>query len=353
MKSLVKASVVSLAMAATAAFSAGTAQASDAIKIAFLMPCIQCADRWETKDRPFFIEAVKALDPSIEVIALNADGDGDRQISQGQSVLAQGVKAIVINTIGETTAVPVVKQAQMEGVPVIAYDGLMVGVVTEGFVTFNNELVGVLQAQYLVDQLGEGAKIAIINGEQFCAACRAFKDGAHKVLDPLAADGKIEIVYEAEAKGWLAANAQRAMEQALTANNDMIDGVVAANDTLAQGTIAALKGANLVGKVLVTGQDASDAAIVNILNGEQTMTVYKSLQEQAGAAARGAVALARGEDVSGIFPDTVATEWGDVPALLLQPTVVDVANIGSTVIKDGFTKKEDVCTGTAAQACNF
>ena len=333
---------------------AGTsALAADAIKIAFLMPCTQCADRWETKDRPFFIEAVKEIDPSIEVIALNAEGDGNRQIAQGESVLAQGVKVIVINTIGETTAVPIVRQAQREGVPVIAYDGLMVGVATEGFVTFNNELVGVLQAQYLVDQLGDGARIAIVNGEQFCAACRAFKVGAHKVLDPLADAGKIEIVHEAEAKGWLAANAQRAIEQALTATNEQIDGVVAANDTLAQGVIAALKGSNLAGKVLVTGQDASDAAIVNILNGEQTMTVYKSLQQQAGAAARGAVALARGEDVSGIFPEVIETEWGDVPALLLQPTVVDVGNIGETVIMDGFTKREDVCTGTAAQACTF
>ena len=338
----------------SAAMIAGIgAAAAETTKIAFLMPCIQCADRWETKDRPFFIEAVKALDPSIEVIALNADGDGNRQIAQGESVLAQGVKAIVINTIGETTAVPVVRQAQREGVPVIAYDGLMVGVVTEGFVTFNNELVGVLQAQYLVDHLEPGARIAIVNGEQFCAACRAFKVGAHKVLDPLAEAGEIEIVYEAEAKGWLAANAQRAIEQALTATGDDIDGVVAANDTLAQGVIAALKGAGLEGKVLVTGQDASDAAIVNILNGLQAMTVYKSLQEQAAAAARGAVALARGEDVSEIFPDMVMTESGDVPSLLLQPTVVDIANIGETVIKDGFTQREDVCTGTAAQACTF
>ena len=352
MKTSVKWPLAAFGLAATM-FLGSTAHSADATKIAFLMPCTQCADRWETKDRPFFIESVKALDPSIEVIALNAEGDGNRQIAQGESVLAQGVKAIVINTIGETTAVPVVRQAQREGVPVIAYDGLMVGVVTKGFVTFNNELVGVLQAQYLVDNLGDGAKIAIINGEQFCAACRAFKVGAHKVLDPLAADGKIEIVHEAEAKGWLASNAQIAMEQALTANNDMIDGVVAANDTLAQGVIAALRGANLEGKVLVTGQDASDAAITNILNGLQTMTVYKSLQQQAAAAAKGAVTLANGEDVSGIFPDVVVTELGDVPALLLQPTVVDISNIGATVIRDGFTMKENVCKGTAAQACNF
>ena len=326
---------------------------AETIKIAFLMPCTECADRWEMKDRPFFIDAVKAIDPSIEVIALNAEGDGNRQIAQGESVLAQGVKAIVINTIGETTAVPIVKKAELEGVPVIAYDGLMSGVVTQGYVSFNNQYVGELQAQWLVDNLHKGANVAIINGEQFCGACRAFKVGAHKVLDPLDADGTINIVYEGEAKGWIPANAQRLMEQALTANDDKIDAVVAANDGLAQGIIAALKGAGLNGKVLVTGQDASDAGITNILIGDQSMTVYKSLQAQAQAAAKGAVAMAKGQDASSIFPSTVVSDAGNVPALLLEPMAVDKTNIASTVIKDGFTLKENVCIGEAASACNF
>ena len=326
---------------------------AETIKIGFLMPCTECADRWEMKDRPFFIEAVKAIDPSIEVIALNAEGDGNRQIAQGESVLAQGVKVIVINTIGETTAVPIVKNAELEGVPVIAYDGLMSGVVTQGYVSFNNQYVGELQAQWLVDNLSKGANVAIINGEQFCDACRAFKVGAHKILDPLDADGTINLVYEGEAKGWIPANAQRLMEQALTANDDKIDAVVAANDGLAQGIIAALKGAGLNGKVLVTGQDASDAGITNILIGDQSMTVYKSLQAQAQAAAKGAVALAKGQDVSSIFPSTVVSDAGNVPALLLEPMAVDKTNIASTVIKDGFTLKENVCIGDAAGACNF
>ena len=138
----------------------------------------------------------QAIDPSIEVIALNAEGDGNRQIAQGEAVLAQGVKAIVINTIGETTAVPIVKKAELEGVPVIAYDGLMSGVVTQGYVSFNNQYVGELQAQWLVDNLPKGANVAIINGEQFCDACRAFRTGAHKVLDTLDADGTINIVVK-------------------------------------------------------------------------------------------------------------------------------------------------------------
>jgi len=328
-------------------------KAADPIKIAFLMPCTKCADRWETKDRPFFIDYVKQIDPSIEVLAVNAEGDGNRQISQGEAALTQGVKVIVVNTIQEGTAAPIVRAAQKEGVKVIAYDGLIKGVVPEGYVSFDNQQVGVLQAQYLVDHLPEGARIAIINGDQVCDACRAFKIGAHKVLDPLVAAGKINVVYESDTKDWLAANAQRSVEQALTANNDQIDGIVAANDTLAQGAIAALKARQLNGKVLVTGQDASDAAISHILEGDQAMTVYKALQAQAKAAAEGAVALAKGEDASAIFNQKVTTDAGEVPSLLLKPTVVDKSNVGDTVIKDGFTKKEAVCKGAAAAACTF
>jgi D-xylose transport system substrate-binding protein len=344
-----------LAALGIAAIAAGSQPATAApVKIAFLMPCTKCADRWETKDRPFFIEAVKALDPTIEVLAVNAEGDGSRQIQQGEAALTQGAKVIVVNTIQEGTAAPIVRQAKKEGVPVIAYDGLIKGVVPEGYVSFNNLQVGEIQAQYIVDHLPAGAtNVAVINGDQVCDACRAFKIGAHKVLDPLVAAGKIKIVYEADTKDWLADNAQREMEQALTANNDKIDGVVAANDTLAQGVIAALKGRHLNGKVLVTGQDASDAAISHILQGDQSMSVYKALQAQAQAAAQGAVALAKGQPVDAIFTTKVHTDAGDVPALLLKPTIVDKSNIADTVIKDGFTKKENVCKGAAASACNF
>ena len=122
---------------------------------------------------------------------------------------------------------------------------------------------------------------------------------------------------------------------------------------LAYSIIAALKGAGMNGKVLVTGQDASDAGITNILIGDQSMTVYKSLQAQAKAAAEGAVAMAKGEDTSSIFPETVVSDAGNVPALLLQPMAVDKLNIASTVIKDGFTMKEKVCIGDAAKECDF
>jgi D-xylose transport system substrate-binding protein len=329
------------------------ALAQDPVKIGFLSPCTQCSDRWEQKDRPFFIEAVKRLDPTIEIIATNAQGDQNRLIAQAEAALAQGADVLVVNTIQENGAVPIIEAAHRQGVPVIAYDALIRGAVPDGYISFNNEEVGRLQAQFVLDHVPEGGNVVLINGEQFCDACRAFKRGAHAVLDEADASGRINLVFEGEAKGWLPANAQALMEQALTQTNNEVAGVVAANDGLAQGVIAALTNVGLNGKVVVTGQDATDAALTNILIGDQTMTVYKALQIQAGAAAEAAVALARKQDISSVFPDTVNNETGDVASLLLKPGIVTVHNLESTVIADGYAQKEKICVGPAADKCNF
>lgn len=327
--------------------------AQDGIKIAFLMPCTQCSDRWEQKDRPFFIDAVKQLDPTIQVIATNAQGDQNKLIAQAEAALAQGAKVLVVNSIQENGAVPIIEDAHKQGVPVIAYDALMRGAVEDGYISFNNEEVGRLQAQFVVDHVPQGANVVLINGEQFCDACRAFKRGAHAVLDAANTSGRIKLAFEGEAKGWLPANAQAIMEQALTQTNNQVAGVVAANDGLAQGVIAALTNVGLNGKVVVTGQDATDAGLTNILAGDQTMTVYKALQAQAGAAAKAAVALAKGQDASSVFPDKVDNGSGQVASLLLKPAVVTVDNIKDTVIADGFAQKDKICVGPAADKCNF
>ena len=331
------------------------AQAGDAktITIGFLLPCTKCADRFEQKDRPFFIDSVAKIDPSIKVIVTNAEGDTARQLAQGEAALTRGANVLVIIPIEERPAAPIVDMAHRQHTPVLVYDGMIEGALPDAYVSFDNQKVGELQAQYAVDHIPPGGSIAVINGDQTCDPCRAFRRGAHAVLVPLAAAGRIKLVYEADAKDWLASNAQREVEQALTATDDRIDAIVAANDTLAQGVIAALKARKLNGMVVVTGQDASNAAIEHILLGDQTMTVYKDLRAQAAAAAKGAVALAKGEEIASLFPTLVANDKGKIPSLLLAPIVVERSNIAETVIKDGYTKKQDVCKGAAARECNF
>ncbi len=343
---------VLLAMISVATISR-PCSAGEPIKIALLLPCTLCADRFEQKDRPLFEQAVKELDPSAIVIVTNAEGEPSKQLAQAEAALAQGANVLIEIPIESRAAAAVVEAAHREKVPVVAYDGIVVGALPDAYVSFDNEKVGALQAQYAVDHSPVGASIAIINGDQYCDPCRAFKRGTHAVVDPLAAAGKIKVPYETDTKDWLAANAQRETEQALTVTNDRIDAVVAANDTLAQGVIAALTERGLAGKVVVTGQDASDAAIAHILEGAQTMTVYKPLALEAAAAAKAALKLARREDLGSSFAERVRNDIGEVPSILLTPIAVDRSNIAATVIRDGFTRREDVCKGLAAAHCNF
>lgn len=331
--------------------SSTSSSASKKIVIGWLSPDATTSTRWDTQDRPNFLKDVAALDRSAKVIANDANTQAQQQ-QQAEADLAQGANVLVINPITADGAAPIVAQAQQDSVPVLAYDGLLTTSKIQGYVSYDSEKVGEIQAQYLADHLKAGSTIVIINGAQTCDSCINFKKGAHKVLDPLFASGKFKLGYEADTPDWLTSNAQQETEQALTKLNNNVAGILAANDGLAQGVIAALKEQNLQGKVLVTGQDATIPGLQDILTGSQTMTVYKNIPKEAQAAAEAAVALAEGKKPTSL-KTTVSNSVGSVPALLLTPEAVDKSNLATTVIKDKFVSKAQLCTGAVAASCNF
>ena len=342
--------VVLLALAGCGSGSSGDSQT---LKIAFLMPCSTCADRFENQDKPLFIKAVHDIDPNIAVIANNAQGSSATQLSQAESALTNGANVIVVSPFDEAAGAAIVAKASAQHVPVVSYDGLVTGAKPDYYVSFQNEKVGELQAQYLADHVKDGGVIVMINGSQDIAPGRDFKAGAHKVLDPLFQSGKLKLGFEADTQAFDTSKAQAETEQALTKLNDQVDGVLVANDGMAGGVITALTARKLNGKVLVTGQDASDAGLQRILSGDQSMTVYKAIKDEAEAAAKIAVALAKG-DKSGadaVATTTVNNGVADVPSVLLTPIVVTRDNIFSTVIADGFTTKDKICVGPAAAQC--
>lgn len=312
--------------------------------IAFLMPCSTCADRFEGQDKPLFIEAVRKLDPAAKVIANNAQGSAEAQISQAEAALTNGANAIVVSPFTEAAGAAIVDKAKAQRVPVVSYDGLITGAPADFYISFQNEKVGELQAKFLADHLPPGATIAVINGSQDIAPGRQFKAGARKALDPLVAAGRLVIGYEADIQGFDPAKAQAAMEQGLTKLNDKVDGVLVANDGMAGAVITALTARHLNGKVLVTGQDASDAGLQRILAGDQTMSVYKAIKQEAEAAAKVAIALSGGQaqNVKAMATASVDNGAGQVPAILLEPVVVTRDNIDDTVIADGFTTLERI-----------
>jgi D-xylose transport system substrate-binding protein len=352
---LALASVGLLALALTGCTTTAPADGGgdDDIVIAFLMPCSTCADRFESKDKPYFEEAVKAIDPSITVIANNAQGDAATQLQQAEAALTNGADVIVVSPFTAEAGASIVAKAEAAGAAVVAYDGSIEGAVPAAYVSFQNKSVGEMQGQYLLDNLPEGATVAMINGDITSGPGREFKEGAHSVLDPAFESGRLVLGYESDTPGFDPAAGQRSMEQGLTQLGDNVQGVIAPNDGLANAVIVALTARGLNGSVLVTGQDATDAGLTSIILGDQSMTVYKSIRDEARAAAEIAVALAKGDTdtVKSLATSTVNNGTGDIPAVLLDGSVVTIENIADTVIKDGFTTKEKICVGAAEALC--
>jgi D-xylose transport system substrate-binding protein len=311
-------------------------------KVALLLPESKTT-RYESLDRPLFTEALKTACANCELIYSNADQDASKQQQQAEAALTQGAKVLVLDPVDGKAAAAVVASANAQNVPVIAYDRFIEG--ANYYVSFENEAVGKLQAQTLVDILKASGKtsgnLAMINGSPTDPNAADFKKGAHSVLD----SSGFKIAAEFDTPDWSPDKAQAWMEGQLSAIKNGLVGVYAANDGTAGGAIAALKGGGVKPLPPVTGQDSELAAIQRIIAGDQAMTIYKAVKPQAEAAAKAAVAL-----VNGGKPESTTDKSG-VPSTILDPVAVTKANINDTVVKDGIYKVSDICTASFAAAC--
>jgi D-xylose transport system substrate-binding protein len=293
-------------------------------------------ERWQ-HDRDIFVARAKEL--GADVLEQVANSDDNLQIQQAENLLTQGVDVLVVIPHNGQAAAAIVESAKRQNVPVICYDRLITGADTDLYISFDNEKVGELQAKYLLERAPKGNYI-LIEGAPTDNNAKLYEEGQRKILKPAEDRGDIKIVFSQPSREWLAAEAQKNTENALTQNNNNVVAVVAANDGTAGGAIAALEEQKLAGKVLVSGQDAELAAVQRIVAGTQTMTVYKPIKPLATRAAEAAVGMAKGEK-----PQTNATIPNgkkDVPSILLDPIAVDKNNVVDTVIKDGYQKLEDV-----------
>lgn len=315
----------------------------EAIKIALLLPETKTA-RYETQDRPLFEAKVKELDPDIEILYSNANQDAALQQSQADAALTNGANVLVLDPVDSASAASIVTKAKAAGVPVISYDRLILNADVDYYISFDNEQVGKLQGQALLDKItadgNAGKTIVMINGSPTDNNATLFKAGAHSVLD-----GKVIIGAEYDTPDWSPDQAQTEMDQAITKlGKDGFVAVYCANDGTCGGAIAAMKGAGIDPKTRpTTGQDAELAGIQRILLGEQYMTIYKAIKPEAETAAELAVALAKGEEPpSSMTMVGVNNKMKDVDSILLAPVVVTKETIKTTVVADGFWKVEDI-----------
>ncbi|MBO0846525.1 MAG: substrate-binding domain-containing protein [Nocardioides sp.] len=317
-------------------------------KVGVILPDTTSSTRYVQYDAPLLTKALKAagITPDVQ----NAQGDKNKQASIAQSMIGEGVKVLIIDSIDAASGAGIEKEAQKAGVQVIDYDRVNLGGTAPYYVSFDNEDVGKLQAQTLLDCLKQqgvdSPKIIMMNGgTDVDNNAVLFQKGAHEVFDQNGTD----IVAEQTVKGWDVANAAPAFNQALTAAGGQVDGVLAANDDIANAVIGVLKTNGLNGKVAVTGQDSAVLGLQNIVTGQQSMTVFKNVKLEANAAAQLAIALIAGKDPAAAgmqltkFDDPQSPSH-NIQALLLPAQVITQANVDD-VVKAGALTTSQICKG--------
>ena len=309
--------------------------------IALLLPESKTT-RYESFDKPLFEKKVAELCSDCKVDYYNADQDSAKQAQQVDTALGKGTKVLVLDPVDGKAAAAYVDSAHQSKAKVIAYDRFIAG--ADYYMSFDNETVGKLQAQSLADAMGKKGNILMLNGAPTDPNAAQFKKGAHSVID-----SKLTILKggEFDNPDWSADNAQKFVTSKLGQFRGKIDGIYAANDDQAGGSVAALTGGGYKEDALppITGQDASIPGIQRVLDGTQAMTIYKPIPIEANTAAETAVKLVNGDDVS----DT--TDYQGVKSFIFDPIVVTKDNVKDTVIKDKFYKPSDICTGQYASAC--
>jgi D-xylose transport system substrate-binding protein len=313
----------------------GKQTSSGTLKIGFLMDSLK-VERWQTDLDRF---QKRAAELGADVLVETAEGDDELQLRQAEKLLDSGVKALVLVPHDADKAVRIVRAAKAKQVPLLCYERLVRDPDVTFFIGVDALTIGLLQADFLSQQAPKGNYV-LIGGSPTDINAKILHDGQMRILKPFVDRGDIRIVSDTWSKDWDPSEAYAHMSEAIESSKGDITAVVASNDGTAGGAIQALEDHKLAGKVLVSGQDADLAAIIRILEGTQSMTVYKPLSSQAKLAAEAAVASAKGEAAK----TTAAVSIGNktIPAILLNPVVVTKDNVKQTVIKDGFQNLETI-----------
>ncbi|MER6592786.1 substrate-binding domain-containing protein [Micromonospora purpureochromogenes] len=321
-------------------------------KIGVILPDSRTSARWEGADRRFLEEAFDAagIDSDIQ----NAQGDKSQFSNIAEQMITNGATVLMIVNLDSGTGKAVLEKARSQGIATIDYDRLTLGGSAQYYVSFDNEAVGKLQGQGLTRCLTEqGARkpvVAFLNGSPTDNNATLFKSGYDAVLKPKFDAGEFRRGPDQSVPDWNNAQAGVIFEQMLTQTEGRIDGVLAANDGLGNAAISVLKKNKLNGRIPVTGQDATTQGLRNILAGDQCMTVYKAIKDEAKAAADLAIALANGERKETGQTVRDPESGRAVDAILLTPRAIYADDV-KDVIADGFVTRDEVCSGEYAKLC--
>jgi D-xylose transport system substrate-binding protein len=302
-------------------------------------------ERWKTDEAAI----KKALDAAgAKYISADAQGSPSKQLTDVESLISKGANVLVILAMDSEAILPAVKKANDEGIPVIAYDRLIESP-NVLYITFDNVGVGRMMAKAILAAKPAG-NYAFIKGDKGDPNANFLFSGITEVLKPAMDAGKVKNVGESYTDGWKPDNAQKNMEQILTKNNNKVDAVVAENDGMAGGAVAALTAQGMAGSVPVSGQDGDHAAINRVAAGTQTVSIWKDARDLGKVSAEAAVALAQGKkmtDIANVKPFSGGAKHITVSGILLTPLAVTKDNL-NVIVDKGWITKSEVCAGVDA-----
>lgn len=305
-------------------------------KIGFLLPNL--TDARYPKDRDFLAAKVKELGGTVEIG--DANNDPNLQEQQAKQMLDNGVKVLVVTAVNQNLAAAIVRMAHDKGVKVIAYERLIQQCDLDYFVSFDHFVVGKQQATYAIQKVPDGNYI-LISGDKRDKNAELIKQGQREILAPLIKSGKVNVMYDVFVEDWDAESAYKEVFTALNLSGKKADVVLCANDGMAGGVIRALQDFQPGYPAIVTGLDADLPACRRIVQGKQSMTIYKPFKKQAEIAGTLAMKIAMHEKYTDNLSKT-NNGMVDVPTIQLESVPVDNANIKSTIIADGMYKETDI-----------
>jgi len=339
------------AVAAVAGATAGTAKKTASADICVLLPDPKSSVRWETQDRPALVAAFKKA--KVSYVITNANGDAQKQRSQADQCLGNGAKVVILVSLDAGSSIAIEKAAAQSGAKVIEYDRQVKGGNGAIYISFDGHAVGVLQGKGIVAGLrakGMYSKtpvVAELNGGQTDNNSYLFKGGYDSVLKPLYSAGTFKKGPDQFVPDWDNQKAGTIFEQMLVKTNNKIDAVAAANDGLANAVVVDLKAHNLA-PIPLSGQDATEQGVQNIISGWQTMTVWKDTRKLATASATAAIALSKGKQPK--TTGTVDNNGKKLPAFIIPPQMITKANY-KVLFTANYLKRSKVCVGEFRKFC--
>ena len=354
--SIVKKLIVALVIAAltvsvtvTAAVAKPTGKKASA-DICVLLPDPKSSVRWETQDRPALVAAFKKA--KVSYVITNADGSAQKQKTQADQCLANGAKVVILVSLDKGSSIAIEAAAKSRNAKVIEYDRQVIGGIAAIYISFDGGRVGVLQGKGVVAGLKANGKysqkpvVAELHGGQTDNNSFLFKGGYESVLNPLYKNGTFKKGPQQFTPGWDNQKAGTIFEQMLVKTSNKIDAVAAANDGLANAVVVALK-AHKLSPIPLSGQDATEQGVQNIISGWQTMTVWKDTRKLATASAAAAIRLSKGQQPA--QTGTVKNGNRTLPAFIIPPVSITKANYKQ--LFNGYLKKSKVCVGEYKKYC--